>query len=122
MFIFIHCYIEGILSGCDKQLFLIIFAVKGEQFCSFQDFQGPQSKFKDFPGPGIFFCQFHDFPGFSRTVQPRQIDRQTNRQTYIHKYIHINRQTGKNKLAYVVNGLSNSKKYELTILTRFLRG
>ena len=39
-----------------------------QRFNSFQDFQGPQPKFKDFPGPGIFFCQFQDFPGFSRTV------------------------------------------------------
>ena len=44
------------------------FAVKLETFCPFQDFQGLQPKFKDFPGPGIFFCQFQDFPGFSGTV------------------------------------------------------
>ena len=41
---------------------------KGKTFGPFQDFQGPQPKFKDFPGPGIFFCQFQDFPGFSRSV------------------------------------------------------
>ena len=55
MFVFLHRYIEGIMSGCDKELILIIFAVKGEKFCPFQDFQGPQPKFKDFPEPGIFF-------------------------------------------------------------------
>ena len=29
--------------------------LKAEIFCPFQDFQGPQPKFKDFLGPGIFF-------------------------------------------------------------------
>ena len=37
-------------------------------FCLFQDFQGPEPKFKDFPGPGYVSAQFQDFPGFSRTV------------------------------------------------------
>ena len=37
-------------------------------FCPFQDFYGLQPKFNDFPGPGIFFGQFQDFPEFSRTV------------------------------------------------------
>ena len=38
--------------------FRLFFADKGEKICPFQDFQGPQPKFKGFPGPGIFFCQF----------------------------------------------------------------
>ena len=42
--------------------FWLFFAVKGETFCTFHDFQGPQPKFKDFPGLGIFSCQFQDFP------------------------------------------------------------
>ena len=42
-------------------LFDYFFTVKGEKFCPFQGCQGPQPKFKDFPGPGIFFCQFQDF-------------------------------------------------------------
>ena len=53
------------MSGYDKQLILIIFAVfnfkKVKTVTHFQDFQGLQPKFKDFPAPGIFFCQlFHD--------------------------------------------------------------
>ena len=48
--------------------FWFLFAVEGQEFWPFQDFQGPQPKFKEFPGPGIFFCQFQDFPGFSSTV------------------------------------------------------
>ena len=52
-----------------KQLILIFFfAVKREIFCPFQDFQGPQPKFKDFPEPGILICQFQDFAGYLRTV------------------------------------------------------
>ena len=67
---FKHCYIEDIMSGCDKQLILNIFCSWRWKFCLFQDFQGPQPKFKNFPGAGpwIFFCQFQNFPGFSRTV------------------------------------------------------
>ena len=42
--------------------------LKVKKVCLFQDFQGPQHKFKDFSGPGIFSCQFQDFPGFSRTM------------------------------------------------------
>ena len=52
--------------------FWLLFAIKGEKCRPFQDFQGPQPKFKDFSGPRFFFlfffCQFQDFPGFSRTV------------------------------------------------------
>ena len=36
-------------------------------FC-YSRFSRTRPKFKDFPGPGIFFPQFQDFPGFSRTV------------------------------------------------------
>ena len=68
VFVFIHCYIEGVIPGYDKQLSFIIFYSKRWKIRPFQDFQGPQPKFKDFPGPGIFFCQFQDYPGFSRTV------------------------------------------------------
>ena len=57
------------MSGCDKQLILIkLFAVKSMKVCLFWDFQGLQPKFKDFPGPGIFFCHFQDFPRVSRSV------------------------------------------------------
>ena len=56
------------LSGYGKQLILNIFAVKGEKLCPFQGVQGLQPKLKDFPGPGIFFCQFQVFQGFPRTV------------------------------------------------------
>ena len=54
------------MLGYDKLLIFYYFsvAVKGENFFSFQGFQGPQPKFKDFPGPGIIFC----FLYFSRTV------------------------------------------------------
>ena len=34
---------------------------------TFQDFQGPQLIFENFPGSGIYSCQFKDFPGFSST-------------------------------------------------------
>ena len=68
VFFFIHCYIEGIMSGYDKQLISIFFAIKGEKFCPFQDFQGLQPKFKDSPGPGFFLLRI---PGLSRIFKDR---------------------------------------------------
>ena len=49
-----------------NSIFLSFLEIKKYIFCLFQDFQGPQPKFKDFPEPGIFFSQFQDFPGFSK--------------------------------------------------------
>ena len=65
LFILQCCCIKNILSN---SIFLLFFEIKKEVFCPFQDFQGPRPKFKDFPGPGNFFPQLQDFPGFSRSV------------------------------------------------------
>ena len=43
-FFFKYCFMEGVIS------FGLFYAVKGENFCPFQDFQGLQPKFKDFQG------------------------------------------------------------------------
>ena len=51
-------------ASYDKQLILIIFYSQRLKCCSFQDSQGKQPIFKDFPEPEMFFCQFKDFPGF----------------------------------------------------------
>ena len=69
VYVFKHCYIKG-TSGpvTASSSFAFLFTGKGEKLCPFQDFQGPQPKFNGLPGPGIFFYQFQDFPGFSRTV------------------------------------------------------
>ena len=53
-----------------QKYYVWLFAVKGEKFCPFQDIQGLQPKFKDFSGPGIFFCQLQAFPGFQGPWQP----------------------------------------------------
>ena len=66
--VFIHCYIKGIMSGFWQTAHFNYYLQNFEDFHSFQDFQGLQPKFKDFPVPWIFFCQFQDFPGFSRTM------------------------------------------------------
>ena len=64
-FVLQHCRIKTILTN---SIFLLFLEINKEIFCLFQDFQGPRPKFKNFPGPGNFFLQFQDFPGFSRTV------------------------------------------------------
>ena len=51
-----------------NSIFISFLKVKKETFWLFQNFQGPRSKLKYFSGPGIFFPQFQDFLGFSRTV------------------------------------------------------
>ena len=65
VFVLQHCRIKNILTN---SIFLLFLEKKKESFYPFQDFQGPRPKFKDVPGPGNFFPQFQDFPGFSRTV------------------------------------------------------
>ena len=42
--------------------------VKVKIFVHFRTIKDRNPNFKDFPGPRIFFCQFQDFPGFSRAV------------------------------------------------------
>ena len=54
-----HCYIKNILTN---NLFLLFLSTKKEMFCPFQDFQGPQIKFKTFQGLE-FFPHFQDFQG-----------------------------------------------------------
>ena len=46
---------EGIIS------FGLFYAVKGEKFCPFQDFQGPQPKVKDFQGLEFSFANSRTF-------------------------------------------------------------
>ena len=59
-FLFSYIVTSKVLSN---SAFWWFFAVKSENVCPFQDFQGPQPKFKDFPGPWIFFCLFQGFQG-----------------------------------------------------------
>ena len=51
--------------------FWLLFAIKGEKCRPFQDFQGPQPKFKDFSGPRFFFSFFLPIPGLSRIFKDR---------------------------------------------------
>ena len=67
VFVLQCCHIKNILFN---SIFLLFLEIKKGIFCPFQDFQGPQPKFKDFPGPGHFFHQIQDFPGFQEPWQP----------------------------------------------------
>ena len=62
------CFTSLSYQKSNSIFLLFLKNIKKEIFCPFQDFQGPQPNFKNFPGPGNFFNQFQDFPGFSRTV------------------------------------------------------
>ena len=57
VFVLQHCCIKNILTN-STFLLLVFWKWKKKFFCQFQDFQGPQPKFKDFPGPGNCFPQF----------------------------------------------------------------
>ena len=47
-----------------NNLILSFFEIKKYIFCPFQDFQGPRSKFKNFPGHGKFFPNSRIFLNF----------------------------------------------------------
>ena len=50
------CYIKGIMSGCNNQLILIIFAVKDEKFCSFMIFKDSNPNSRTFQGLEFSFA------------------------------------------------------------------
>ena len=59
---FLFSYIVTLKVVCPVMTNIsLFFTVKGENFAH-------SRIFKDLLGPVIFFCQFQDFPGFSRTV------------------------------------------------------
>ena len=61
-----------LFEGMTKSSVSLFFTVtcKVENFDPFQDFQGPQPKFKDFPGPRTSFANSRTFQDFQGQWQP----------------------------------------------------